>query len=80
MALIFRLYNSQESDVKVCELEKSKSRRVNPEIVLLAAFDLHFLYTYIVKNKFQYEKKVAWKEQTKNFQVKIGILRVQTFV
>ena len=35
-------FQFSESDVKVCELEKSKSRRVNPEIVLLAAFDLHF--------------------------------------
>ena len=35
-----------ESDVKVCELEKSKSRRVNPEIVLLAAFDLQFFFTH----------------------------------
>ena len=37
-----------ESDVKVCEFESSKSRHVNPEMVLLAAFDLHFLFTYIV--------------------------------
>ena len=32
-----------ESDVKVCEFEKSKSRHVNPEMVLFASFDLHFL-------------------------------------
>ena len=68
-----------ESDVKVCEFETSKSWHVNSEIVLWALFDLHFLYLYIVKTEFQYEE-LAWKERTKNFQVNIGILRVQTFI
>ena len=46
-ALIFRRHNSQKATSKI-EFEKSKSRDVNPEIVLLAVFDLHFLYLYIV--------------------------------
>ena len=42
------LLQFSESDVKICEFETSKSWHVNPEVDLLAAFDLHFLYIYIV--------------------------------
>ena len=49
-----------ESDVKVCDFETSKSRHVNAEVILLAAFDQHFLYTYIVLTEFQYEKQAVY--------------------
>ena len=44
--LIFRRHNSQFKWRQSLWIWNVKSRHVNPEIVLLAAFNLHFLYTY----------------------------------
>ena len=70
-------HNSQKATSKFV-----KSRHVNPEVDLFAAFDLIFWYIYIVYSEFQYGKLAphAWKEYTKNFQVKIRILLVKTFM